>query len=124
MLTVRVTERASQGHRERIPWALTPKPCQVKGSYRNKLVVTLLTVGALENECTTTGLQLFVRYYSDGDFLPNGFTNPSLRCPYEGEEVKLHWADRDQYYVKTVSTTRLPFRLRPPTDDTNPSVAF
>jgi len=21
--------------------------------------------------------------------------------PYDGEEVKLHWANRDQYYVKT-----------------------
>lgn len=34
--------------------------------------------------------------------------------PYEGEEVKLHWANRDQYYIKTSEYLRdYAFRLRP-----------
>lgn len=33
--------------------------------------------------------------------------------PYEGEEVKLHWANRDQYYIKTSEYLRdYAFRLR------------
>ena len=33
---------------------------------------------------------------------------------YEGEEVKLHWANRDQYYIKTSEYLRdYAFRLKP-----------
>ncbi len=40
--------------------------------------------------------------------------------PYEGEEVKLHWANADQYYIKTSEYLRdYAFRLRPE-DKTNP----
>src|SRR5690606_15555961 len=40
--------------------------------------------------------------------------------PYEGEEVKLHWANADQYYIKTSEYLRdYAFRLRPD-DEKNP----
>ena len=40
--------------------------------------------------------------------------------PYEGEEVTLHWANKDQYYVKTSEYLRdYAFRLRP-NDDKKP----
>jgi adenine-specific DNA-methyltransferase len=40
--------------------------------------------------------------------------------PYEGEEVKLHWANADQYYIKTSEYLRdYAFRLRP-VDDRDP----
>lgn len=49
--------------------------------------------------------QFFSRYYKDGDFISqrryksNG--NSSYMLPYNGEEVKLVWANQDQYYIKT-----------------------
>ena len=49
--------------------------------------------------------QFFSRYYDSGDFMSlrrmraNGDT--SYLIPYNGEEVKLHWANADQYYIKT-----------------------
>lgn len=49
--------------------------------------------------------QFFSRYYKDGDFISqrryksNG--DSSYMLPYNGEEVKLVWANQDQYYIKT-----------------------
>ena len=45
----------------------------------------------------------FSRYYEDGDFLPRRRYSQTERyaIPYNGEEVYLHWANRDQYYVKS-----------------------
>ena len=31
----------------------------------------------------------------------SGGGEPAYLIPYDGEEVKLHWANADQYYVKT-----------------------
>ena len=40
--------------------------------------------------------------------------------PYEGEEIALHWANKDQYYIKTCEYLRdYAFRLRPE-DKVNP----
>ena len=47
----------------------------------------------------------FARYYDEGDFMSlrrySGGGQPTYLIPYDGEEVKLHWANADQYYVKT-----------------------
>ena len=45
----------------------------------------------------------FSRYYQDGDFISKRpyARNQRYAIPYNGEEVHLHWANRDQYYVKT-----------------------
>ena len=45
----------------------------------------------------------FSRYYEDGDFIPRRRYSQTERyaIPYNGEEVYLHWANRDQYYVKS-----------------------
>ncbi len=44
----------------------------------------------------------FSRYYKDGDFLSLRRYKPGVYAiPYEGEEVKLYWANADQYYVKS-----------------------
>jgi len=45
----------------------------------------------------------FARYYQDGDFISQrryGRTD-KYAIPYNGQEVHLHWANFDQYYVKT-----------------------
>ena len=47
----------------------------------------------------------FARYYAEGDFMSqrrySGGGDSAYLIPYDGEEVKLHWANSDQYYVKT-----------------------
>ena len=47
----------------------------------------------------------FGRYYSDGDFVSQRRYSSGGRSayllPHDGEEVKLHWANAEQYYVKT-----------------------
>ena len=45
----------------------------------------------------------FRRYYQDGDFISRRrySRNQRYAIPYNGEEVYLHWANSDQYYVKT-----------------------
>jgi len=52
--------------------------------------------------------RFFERYYDSGDFMSlryytaetSGKAAP-YAIPYNGEEVKLHWANADQYYIKT-----------------------
>lgn len=47
----------------------------------------------------------FARYYDEGDFMSlrrySGGGQSTYLIPYDGEEVKLHWANSDQYYIKT-----------------------
>ena len=45
----------------------------------------------------------FSRYYDDGDFISKRRYSRRERyaIPYNGEEVHLHWANKDQYYIKT-----------------------
>jgi len=46
-------------------------------------------------------------HYSDGDFLAlRRYKEGVYAIPYEGEEVKLHWANADQYYIKTAEYFR------------------
>lgn len=46
--------------------------------------------------------RFFDRYYEGGDFIskPRAGKN-NYMIPYGGEEVKLYWANYDQYYIKT-----------------------
>lgn len=58
---------------------------------------------ALEADIYNRLYDFFRRYYEDGDFLSlrrYGAGN-AYAVPYNGEEVLLHWANKDQYYVKT-----------------------
>ena len=45
----------------------------------------------------------FSRYYEDGDFIAKRRygRRETYAIPYNGEEVKLYWANYDQYYIKT-----------------------
>ena len=57
----------------------------------------------------------FSRYYDNGDFIPRRRYSQTERyaVPYNGEEIYLHWANRDQYYVKSsehFSTYRFKFQ--------------
>ena len=47
-------------------------------------------------------LAFFSRYYEGGDFISQRrYKDGVYAIPYSGEEVKLHWANADQYYTKT-----------------------
>jgi adenine-specific DNA-methyltransferase len=57
---------------------------------------------AAEAEVFSHLYQFFRRYYHEGDFLSlRRYKEGVYAIPYEGEEVKLHWANADQYYIKT-----------------------
>ena len=44
----------------------------------------------------------FSRYYDNGDFISKRrYKDNTYAIPYNGEEVKLHWANSDQYYIKS-----------------------
>ncbi len=59
-------------------------------------------VTALENEVYSQLYNFFRRYYQEGDFISlRRYKEGVYAIPYEGEEVKLHWANHDQYYIKT-----------------------
>jgi len=82
---------------------------------RAKLADDAVDLGALEAEVYDHLFSFFRRYYSEGDFLSRRVYKPGVYAiPYEGEEVKLHWANADQYYIKTSEYLRdYAFRLRP-----------
>lgn len=82
---------------------------------RQKITDESVDVSALENEVYDYLFSFFRRYYHEGDFLSKRVYKPGVYAiPYEGEEVKLHWANRDQYYIKTSEYLRdYAFTLRP-----------
>ncbi len=56
----------------------------------------------LEAEVFSHLANFFRRYYKDGDFISmRRYKKDVYAIPYEGEEVKLHWANHDQYYIKS-----------------------
>lgn len=64
--------------------------------------------------------RFFERYYDNGDFISRRYYTREtpgkaapFAVPYNGEEVKLHWANSDQYYIKTAEYfTNFTFDLR------------
>lgn len=55
-----------------------------------------------ENQVFSHLLTFFSRYYDKGDFLSmRRYKGDTYAIPYSGEEVVLHWANRDQYYTKS-----------------------
>jgi len=69
---------------------------------KEKLAENVVDVTALENEVFSHLFNFFRRYYSEGDFISQRrYKEGVYAIPYEGEEVKLHWANADQYYVKS-----------------------
>ncbi len=63
---------------------------------------TLENSDSLEQEVFSHLANFFRRYYKDGDFISmRRYKKDVYAIPYEGEEVKLHWANHDQYYIKS-----------------------
>jgi len=53
-------------------------------------------------------INFFSRYYDNGDFISKRRygKNEKYVIPYNGEEVLLYWANKDQYYIKTTEYFR------------------
>ncbi len=59
-------------------------------------------ISAMENEVFSHLTKFFSRYYDGGDFISKRrYKDDTYAIPYSGEEVKLYWANADQYYIKT-----------------------
>ncbi len=71
--------------------------------------------------------RFFSRYYEKGDFITRRYRvretdtqAAPYAIPYDGEEVKLHWANADQYYIKTAEHLRnFRFDLRDAVEETS-----
>lgn len=87
-----------------------PKVCEMREQLKGAI-----DLGAVENAVYDHLYSFFRRYYSEGDYLAKRVYKPGVYAiPYEGEEVVLHWANKDQYYIKTSEYLRdYAFRLKP-----------
>lgn len=75
----------------------SPKVQEIK-----KRMASTADTAALENNVYSHLTTFFSRYYDEGDFISKRrYKDNTYAIPYNGEEVKLHWANADQYYIKT-----------------------
>lgn len=98
----------------------TPGVQEAKAAYR-----AAADTGALEEEIYSHLLTFFSRYYQEGDFIPQRRYSAAGRerymIPYDGEEVKLVWANMEQYYIKSgESLTDYAFTFADPAGGTRP----
>lgn len=81
-----------------------PKGTPIRDEY-DKLQEQLAQSGdtdSMQAEVFSHLVTFFSRYYDGGDFLSKRrYKDNTYAIPYNGEEVKLHWANSDQYYIKT-----------------------
>ena len=69
---------------------------------RERMATYSVDVSDLENQVYSALYNFFRRYYAEGDFISQRrYKEGVYAIPYEGEEVKLYWANHDQYYIKT-----------------------
>lgn len=84
--------------------AMLPDTMPMKQQY-NALKAQLqqgTDLSALESDVYSALYNFFSRYYDEGDFISKRrYKEGVYAIPYEGEEVKLYWANQDQYYIKT-----------------------
>lgn len=67
-----------------------------------KKLASAVDATALENDVFSKLHTFFSRYYDKGDFISQRrYKKDTYAIPYEGEEVKLYWANHDQYYIKS-----------------------
>ncbi|SNY58453.1 adenine-specific DNA-methyltransferase [Arsukibacterium tuosuense] len=69
---------------------------------KKQLAATASGVSEHENAVYSHLLTFFSRYYDNGDFISQRrYKGDTYAIPYAGEEVMLHWANKDQYYIKS-----------------------
>ena len=81
-----------------------PNTSEVVADLREKLNETISDAEA-EGDVYNHLINFFSRYYTEGDFISQrryeSGSKSAYLIPYNGEEVKLYWANTDQYYIKT-----------------------
>lgn len=82
-----------------------------------KKLATAGSATSAEIEIYSHLYNFFKRYYCEGDFISQRrYKDGVYAFPYEGEEVKLYWANADQYYIKSGENfTNYTFKVGPHT---------
>jgi adenine-specific DNA-methyltransferase len=86
---------------------LNARAGEINDYLQNRLagkVQAALSAGSSEHENAVFShlLAFFSRYYEQGDFISQRrYKGDTYAIPYAGEEVMLHWANKDQYYTKS-----------------------
>jgi len=77
---------------------------------KKKTLAEKIDISSVEADIYNHLTNFFSRYYDEGDFISQRrYKDGAYAIPYEGEEVKLYWANADQYYI---SISRI-IHLRP-----------
>ena len=108
-----IEEKIEQARQAAIAAGFDPEQSPKVKELREQAAAYSVDTTALENEVYSHLYDFFRRYYDNGDFISmRRYKEGVYAIPYEGEEVKLHWANADQYYVKTAENFRdYAFRL-------------
>ncbi|WP_068639567.1 site-specific DNA-methyltransferase [Thauera butanivorans] len=104
----------SEAQREQVARELNEKEAQYQSDginpdtvpkvleLRQKLAQYSAGASEHENAVFSHLLAFFSRYYEQGDFISQRrYKGDTYAIPYAGEEVMLHWANKDQYYTKS-----------------------
>lgn len=93
-----LAEKEIQYRADGIDPATVPKVQEIK----QKLAQYSTGTSEHENAVFSHLLTFFSRYYDKGDFISQRrYKGDTYAIPYAGEEVVLHWANKDQYYIKS-----------------------
>ena len=67
-----------------------------------------------QNQVFSHLLTFFSRYFDEGDFISQRrYKDGAYAIPYAGEEIMMHWANRDQYFIKNSETfSNFSFKLK------------
>ena len=86
-------------------YVTTPFAKELAGKYEEKWAALASSDMTLQHKAEIFShiYQFFSRYYDNGDFMSmrRYSQKEKYAIPYNGEEVVLHWANKDQYYIKT-----------------------
>ncbi len=98
---------AQFGGKEMIAQLPATMPIVAEYNQLQKQLVSGFDMAALESDVYSALFSFFNRYYDEGDFISKRrYKEGVYALPYEGEEVKLYWANQDQYYIKTSENFR------------------
>lgn len=101
---VALEEKLGEARRRAVELGIDPEAAPKVEELKRQLAEAKLDAVA-ETDVYNHLANFFARYYDEGDFMSlrrySSGGQPTYLIPYDGEEVKLHWANADQYYVKT-----------------------
>jgi adenine-specific DNA-methyltransferase len=105
-ITARIAEIEKQAADLGIEIIASPKLADEYAKLKSKLAAGV-DLSSLETDVYSALYSFFNRYYDEGDFISKRrYKEGVYAIPYEGEEVKLYWANADQYYIKTAENFR------------------